>query len=145
MFLFVFWLSNRPSIKHLCNWGNGGEVHPKCVQVRKRGEVYHASCVRTHLRYLFSCFCLMVSCFICRNLTLPSFRKGVFVRNGSISVVMKVVFLRVAWRTFQSEPKKMEKIRPQKNSLYFRKWKFCSDTEKFLYFFKRKLFLNFRK
>ena len=39
--------------------------------------------------------CLMVSCFICRNLTLPSFKKGVFVRNGyfssmrSISVVMK--------------------------------------------------------
>ena len=34
-------------------------------------------------------------CFICRNLTLPSFKNGVFVRNGyftpmrSISVVMK--------------------------------------------------------
>ena len=45
------------------------------------GEVYHASCVCTHLHYLFSCFCLMVSCFICRNLTLPSF-KGVIVGNG---------------------------------------------------------------
>ena len=38
---------------------------------------------------------VMVSCFLCRNLTLPSFKKGVFVRNGyfspmrSISVVMK--------------------------------------------------------
>ena len=58
------------------------------------GEGYHASCVRTPLHYLFSCFCLMVSCFICRKLSLPSFKKDVFVRNGyfspmrSISVVM---------------------------------------------------------
>ena len=78
MFLFVSWLRNRPSIKYLSNWGNG-VGHPKCVQVRTGGEGYHA----------FSCFCLMVSCFICRILTLPSFKKGVFVRNGSISVVMK--------------------------------------------------------
>ena len=40
-------------------------------------------------------FCLIVSCFICRNLTLPLFKKDVFVRNGfftlmrSISVAMK--------------------------------------------------------
>ena len=94
MFLFVFWLRNRPSIKYVRNQGNGG-AHSKCVQVRTGGEGYHASCVRTHLHYLFKCFCLMVSCFICRNLTLPSFKKGVFVRNGyfspmrSISVVMK--------------------------------------------------------
>ena len=42
--------------------------------------------------------CLMVSCFICRNLTLPSFKKDVFVRNGyfspmrSISVFVKFYF-----------------------------------------------------
>ena len=64
--------------------------HPKCLQTRKGGEGYHASYVRTHLG-----FCLMVSCFICRNLTLPLFEKGMFVRNGyfppmrSISVVRK--------------------------------------------------------
>ena len=23
MLLFVFWLRNRPSIKYVCNWGNG--------------------------------------------------------------------------------------------------------------------------
>ena len=69
--------------------------HPKCFQMRNGGEWHQASCLRTLLQYLFSCFCLMVSCFICRNLTLPSFKKGVFVRNGyfspmrSISVVMK--------------------------------------------------------
>ena len=69
--------------------------HPKCAQVRKGGEVYHASCVRPHLHYLFSCFCLMMSCFIWRDLTLPSFKNGVLVRNGyfspmrSIYVVLK--------------------------------------------------------
>ena len=94
MFLFVFWLRNRPFIKYVRNLGNG-EGHPKCVQVCTGWEEYHASCVRTHLHYLFSFFCLVVSCFICRNLTLPSFKKDVFVRNGyfspvkSISVVMK--------------------------------------------------------
>ena len=56
--------------------------HPKCLQMRTGGEGYHASCVRTYLHYLFSCSCLMVSCFIRRNLTLPSFKKSVFVRNG---------------------------------------------------------------
>ena len=89
MFLFVFWLRNRPSIKYLRNWGNGGEGHPECVQVRTEGEGCHASCIRTHLHYLFSYFCLMVFCFICRNLTLPSFIKGGFVRNGTIFVVTK--------------------------------------------------------
>ena len=70
-------------------------VHPKCLQMRTGGGEYHTSCVRTHLHHLFSCFCLMVSCFICRNLNLPSFKEGVFVRNSyfspmkSISVVMK--------------------------------------------------------
>ena len=69
--------------------------HPKCFQMRTGGEGYHVSCVTTHLHYLFSCFCLIVTFFICRNLTIPSFKKGVFARNGyfspkrSISVVMK--------------------------------------------------------
>ena len=78
---------------HVSRGMEGG--HTKCLPMHKGGEGYQASCVRTHLHYLFSCSCLMVSCFICRNLTLPSFKKGVFVRNGyfspmrSISVVMK--------------------------------------------------------
>ena len=42
----------------------------------KRGSCAQASCASTHLHYLFSCFCLMVSCFICRNLTLPSFKNS---------------------------------------------------------------------
>ena len=39
----------------------------------------HASCVRSHLRYFFSYFwqyfCLIVSCFTCRNFTLSLFKK----------------------------------------------------------------------
>ena len=71
-------------------WG-----HPKCLKMRTGGEGYQASRVRTQLHYLFLYFCLMVSCFICRNLTLTSFKKGVLVRNNyfspmrSIPVVMK--------------------------------------------------------
>ena len=87
MFLFVFWLRGRPSIKYLHNWGNEG-AHPKGAH--SRGEDYHASCVSTHLYHLFSCFCLVLSCFICRNLTLPSFKKGVFVRNGYFSPMRSI-------------------------------------------------------
>ena len=39
----------------------------------------NATCVRAHLHYLFSCFwqhfCIIVSCFICRNVTLFFFQK----------------------------------------------------------------------
>ena len=34
MLLFVYWLRNRPSIKDLRNWENGGGSHPKCLKVR---------------------------------------------------------------------------------------------------------------
>ena len=37
------------------------------------------------LTRLFSCFCLMLSCFICRNLTLPSFKKGVLFFSNEIN------------------------------------------------------------
>ena len=79
-------------------WGGGGGEAPKCLQMLTGGYGYHASCVSTHLHYLFSCFCFMLSCFVCRNLTFPSFKKGAFVRNcyfspmRSISVVMKLAF-----------------------------------------------------
>ena len=38
--------------------------------------------MRTYaLKYLYLYFCLMVSCFICRILTLSPFKKGAFVKN----------------------------------------------------------------
>ena len=94
MLLYVSSLRGRPSIQYFATGGMKGG-HPKCVQVRTGGDGYRASCVRMHLHYLFSCFCHMVSYFICRNLTLPSFKKSLFVRCGyfspmrSTSVVMK--------------------------------------------------------
>ena len=85
-YLSFGWEIGHPLSMYVTKGMEGGR--PKCVQVRTEREGYHVSCVRTH--YLFSCFCLMVSCF-----TLPSFEKGVFVRNSyfspmtSISVVIK--------------------------------------------------------
>ena len=69
-------------------------VHPKCLPMRTGGEGYQASCIRAHLHYLFSCFCLMVNCFICRNLSLPSFKTGAFVRNGYISPMRSISVVR---------------------------------------------------
>ena len=64
----------------------------------------HPSCVCTNLHYFFSCFwqhfCLIVSCFICKNLTLRLFKKDVFVVNTGyfspvrpINVVVNKLFL----------------------------------------------------
>ena len=68
-------------------------VHPKCLEMRTRGEGYHTSCVRMQLHYLFPCFCFMVSYGVLKFIFIC--RKGMFVRNGyfspmrSIFVVMK--------------------------------------------------------
>ena len=91
-YLYFCWEIDHPVSMYVTKGMERG--HPNCVQVRTGGEGYHASCARTHLHYLFSCFRL-VSCFICRSLTLPSLRNCVFVRNSyfspvrSTSVVMK--------------------------------------------------------
>ena len=95
MFIFQLkWYSNV----FICFFWGGGELSKMRSAAYRRREFY-ASCVRKHSHYLFSCFwqhfCLIVSCFICRDLTLPLFKKDVFVRNGyfsptrSVSVVMK--------------------------------------------------------
>ena len=95
-YLSFGWEIGHPLSMHVTMGMEGG--HQKHLQMRIGEEGYHASCARMHLHvrtYLFSCFCLMVSCFICRNWTLRSFREGVFVRNAyispmrSISVVIK--------------------------------------------------------
>ena len=73
--------------------GRGGGSHPKCVKLRiGGGSVIRTSYLRlilTHLHYLYSCFwqhfCLIVPCFICRNLTLSLMKKDVFIRNGHFS------------------------------------------------------------
>ena len=95
MFLFVFWLRNRPSFKYVRNKGNGGGSFKMFTDKYMGRGISRVMCMYAFLHYLFSCFCLMVSCFICRNLNLPLFQKGALARNGyfspmrSISVVMK--------------------------------------------------------
>ena len=93
-YLFFGWEIDHP-LSTCATEGIEG-VLQKCVLVHTGGgERSHASCVRTDLHHLFSCFYLIVSCFICRDVTLPSFKKGVFVRNvyfsqmRSISAVVK--------------------------------------------------------
>ena len=49
--------------------------HPKCVQVRAGGEGYHASCVRTHLNYLFMFLSNGVS-FYLQKFNLTFIQKG---------------------------------------------------------------------
>ena len=83
----------------LSTYATIGEIGYKMRTAAYRGRGCHVFRVRSHLHYLFSCLwqrlCLIVSCFICRNLTLPLFKKDVFVRNNyffltrSISAVMK--------------------------------------------------------
>ena len=81
----VFGRERGYQLSRYATGGGIGEGHPKCVRLLAGGGGCHASCVRRHLHYLFSCFwqhfCLIVFCLICRNLILPLFRKDVFVRN----------------------------------------------------------------
>ena len=81
MYWRFFWLRNGPLIKYVRNcwlWWGSTAAH--------REDVCVSSFMCTYTLTLFSCFwqhfCLIVSCFIYRNLTSPLFKKDVFVRNG---------------------------------------------------------------
>ena len=93
MFLFVFCLRIGNPIS-MCGAAGMEEGSSKmCTGSYRRRGVSRLIC--TYALTRFSCFCLMVPCFICRNLVLTSFKKGVSVSNGyyspmrSIFVVMK--------------------------------------------------------
>ena len=96
-----FWLRKRPSIKYVrnCQLLGDGEVTQNTYSFVQGEGVSWLMCTYaltlTSLFMFWEAFCLIVYCFICRNLTLPLFKKDVFGRNGyfsptrSISVVMK--------------------------------------------------------
>ena len=65
-----------------------------CSGTHRRRGVSHLMCTYVITCTFFSFFCLTAPCFICRKLTLFSFKKGVFVRNGLISVVIKYLIVR---------------------------------------------------
>ena len=74
------WESDHQLSTHATGGKIGG--HPKWLQLRTG--------VETVMLHPFLCFwhhfCLLMYCFICRNLiTLPLFKKDVFVRNGYFS------------------------------------------------------------
>ena len=83
--LYLFFLVEKGTVKSVRTPLVGRWGSCKMLTAAWLGRGCHASLVRTHL-HLFSCFwqnvCLIVSCFICRNLTLPLFRKDVFIGNG---------------------------------------------------------------
>ena len=81
MSLYDFWLINGPSIKYVHNWR---EVSSKMWTVAYRGRRCH---VRTcTVSFHFLALSYIVTCFICRNLTLTF-----FVKKGC--VLQKPLFL----------------------------------------------------
>ena len=74
MSIYVFWLRRD---HHLSTKATVGEIrdHPKCVQLctGKVGVTCYI-CMYTLTLSLFI-FCLIMSCFICKYLTLPFFKK----------------------------------------------------------------------
>ena len=92
-FLFVFWLRNRPSIKYVRNKGIGGGSSKMCTGAYRGRGVSRLMCkyALTLSPFMF----LPYTVLFCRNLTLASFKKDLFVRNGyfspktSVSVKMK--------------------------------------------------------
>ena len=74
---YVFWLKKGSLIKYARTyWGNGRLSKIRTAAYRGRG--CHTLYVHTYLHYRFSCFwhhfCFIMSCFICRNLTLLLFK-----------------------------------------------------------------------
>ena len=101
LYMFFRWERGHQLSTHATGGGQWGSC--KMHTAAYRGRECHTSCVLPHLLYLISCFwqhfSLIVSYFICRNLTLPLFKKNLFVRKGyfsptrSISVIIKYAFL----------------------------------------------------
>ena len=82
VFICFFWLRKVPPIKYKRNWWGMGVVQSaySCVQGEGVPRFVY-TCVLLFSRF-WQHFCLNASCFICRNLTLPFFKKDVLVRKG---------------------------------------------------------------
>ena len=87
--LYMFFGSERGHQLSTYATGGGMETHPKCVHV--------FSCLFFFSCFFFQClfmflqhFCLIVSCFICRNLTLSLFKIDAFVRNCYFSLTRSI-------------------------------------------------------
>ena len=108
MSLYGLWLRKGPSIKYVRYWW-GNRWSSEITTIVHSGRCCYNSCVRVQLHYLFSCFwqhfCLKVSCFICRNLTLLLFKKDVFVRKGYFSTARSISVVSLFTLNYICEPK----------------------------------------
>ena len=65
-----------------CRGGGGGVIQSVCLRVQGERDIIPHLYVCTYTVYFHVLPCFLVSCSICRDLTLPSFKKGMFVRNN---------------------------------------------------------------
>ena len=57
-------------------------IQSVCLRVQGERDIIPHLYVCTYTVYFHVLPCFLVSCSICRDLTLPSFKKGMFVRNN---------------------------------------------------------------
>ena len=96
-----FCLRNERSIKYVRNcWLDEGSSKMGTALYRRKR--CHTLCVPRTYTILFMFwqhFCFIVSCFPCRNLTLPLFKKDVFVTNCYFSL-KRSIFNITKWALF---------------------------------------------
>ena len=77
--LYMFFVWEMAHQLSTCASDGGMRSSSKMPTIVYKGTWCHTSFICKHLLYILSCFwrnfCLIVSCFICRNLTLPLFKK----------------------------------------------------------------------
>ena len=75
-------------------WEDGGIIQNtyNCFQGKGVSRLMRKNALTLSLLMFWQHFLLMVSCFICRNLTLSLFKKGVFIRNGCFSTMRSISF-----------------------------------------------------
>ena len=97
-YMFFGWQRGHP----LITYATGGTVgssrmHKAAYMGREVSRLMCTFALKLSLFMFWQHFCLMVSCFICRNVILPSFKKDLLIRNGyfppTISVSMVIILL----------------------------------------------------
>ena len=76
--LYIFWLRRGSSIKYVWNWWGGGKIIQNANSCVKWDGVPRLMCTYALALSIFmflAAYCLIMSCFICRNLTSPLFKK----------------------------------------------------------------------
>ena len=92
MFLFVFWLKKRPSIKYVRNWGNGGGSSKMFTEACRGGGVSCFMCTYALTLSLFMFLSYGILLYFWKfNLTF--IQKSLFLRNGYFSPMRSISVL----------------------------------------------------